>query len=122
MLKNRIRVLLAKAGRTVEARDLFGVGGMRELEGLDLGAARTAMVRGRLAVARQAGAAVQEAEERMEAQVDRSPQARRVDSIKGFGPLSALTVAAEIGDLERFSRAGKLVSYAGLAPAGAARH
>lgn len=44
-------------------------------------------------------------------------EARLVDTIKGIGPLSAPALVSEIGTIERFSRAGKLVSYAGLAPA-----
>jgi transposase len=39
-----------------------------------------------------------------------------LETIPGIGPLLGLTLAAEIGDVARFSSARKLVSYAGLAP------
>jgi len=39
-----------------------------------------------------------------------------LETIPGIGPLLGLTVAAEIGEVARFSSARKLVSYSGLAP------
>jgi transposase len=126
-LKNRVRVLVAKAGRTVTAADIFGARAIRELAGLDLGAGRNLIVKGLLEVARSLKEQIERAEEELQARVELSAEARLVDSIRGFGPLSALTVVSEIGEIGRFSRAGKLVSYAGLAPtnrgsAGIVRH
>jgi transposase len=43
-------------------------------------------------------------------------RARLLATIPGIGPLLSLTFAAEIGEVSRFSSAGKLVGYAGLAP------
>src|ERR1043166_1821061 len=110
-LKNRVRVLLAKAGKSIEAADLFGVGALQELEGLDLGAERNGIIAGYVAVARQITATVKEAEREVAASVKLSAEAQRIDSIRGFGKLAALTVASEIGEIQRFSRADKLVSY-----------
>jgi transposase len=39
-----------------------------------------------------------------------------LETIPGIGPLLGLTIAAEVGDVARFSSARKLVGYAGLAP------
>ena len=127
MLKNRVRVILAKAGRSIEASDVFGVGALEELEKMDVGATRNLIVGGYVDVARQRKKTIEEAEKEIRARVKNSPEAERVDSVRGFGPLAALTVVSEIGDITRFSRAGKLVSYAGLAPsnresAGVLRH
>lgn len=44
------------------------------------------------------------------------PRAALLDTIPGVGELLALTIAVEIGDVSRFSRAEKLVSYGRLAP------
>jgi transposase len=41
---------------------------------------------------------------------------RRLQGMPGIGPLSALTLIAEIGDITRFRSAKALVAYAGLAP------
>ena len=37
-------------------------------------------------------------------------------SVDGVGPITALTVLAEIGDLRRFKRARQLTAYAGVSP------
>lgn len=44
------------------------------------------------------------------------PRVVLLETIPGIGPLLGLTIAAEIGDIARFSSARKLVGYAGLAP------
>jgi len=126
-LKNRVRVLVAKSGRTVTATDIFGAKAIKELEGMDLGVGRNLIVKGILEVAQSLKEQIEKAEEEIKARVAMSTEAQLVDSIRGFGPLSALTVVSEIGEIGRFSRAGKLVSYAGLAPtnrgsAGIVRH
>lgn len=42
--------------------------------------------------------------------------ARALDTLVGIGPVRALTIRAEIGDIARFSRGAALASYAGLVP------
>jgi transposase len=44
------------------------------------------------------------------------PEARRVDEIKGIGPVSAVSILSRIGPIDRFDNAEKLVAFAGLAP------
>ena len=44
------------------------------------------------------------------------PRVELLRTIPGIGALLGLTLAAEIGEISRFSSASKLVSYAGLAP------
>ena len=46
MLKNRVRVLLAKAGQTVEATDIFSDGGLKELLSLSVGELRGKLIQG----------------------------------------------------------------------------
>jgi transposase len=43
-------------------------------------------------------------------------RARLLMSIPGVGELLSLTIASEIGDVARFSHAGKLIGYSGLNP------
>ena len=56
------------------------------------------------------------------------PIAQALESLAGIGPVRALTLRAEIGDIARFTRSGReLASYAGLVPrversAGHSRH
>lgn len=126
-LKNRMRVLLAKAGAGAEATDLFSPKGLAELRALDLGATRNLVVGNAVPLAEKLREQIAATEQEIERRVKTNEAARLVDSIRGFGPLGALTIVSEIGDITRFSRAGKLVSYAGLAPinresAGILRH
>jgi transposase len=45
-----------------------------------------------------------------------SPDAQRLDAIRGIGPVSAVSIVARIGPVERFASADSLIAYAGLAP------
>ena len=45
-----------------------------------------------------------------------SPEARRVDAIQGIGVVSAVSIMARIGPVERFRNAEHLIGFAGLAP------
>jgi transposase len=56
------------------------------------------------------------AEKKVEELCARSPDAQRVDGIKGIGPVGAASIVARIGSIERFVTAEQLIGYAGLAP------
>jgi transposase len=58
-----------------------------------------------------------EVEQRMQAVYDQWPEAQRLDAIRGIGMVTAVTMLAHIGPVERFATAEDLISYAGLAPA-----
>jgi transposase len=45
-----------------------------------------------------------------------SPDARRLDAIRGLGPIGALAVVARIGPIDRFETPEQLIAFAGLAP------
>jgi transposase len=45
-----------------------------------------------------------------------SPEAQRVDAIKGIGPLAAVSILSRIGPIQRFASAESLIAFAGLAP------
>ena len=127
MLRNRVRVILAKAGASIEAADIFGIAAMVALEKMDLGPVRNQIIKGYLEVARQIKAVLNEVLIEIKRRVKDSPQAQLLKQIKGIGDIIAPTILAEIGDVHRFRNAKKLVSYAGLAPtnresAGVLRH
>jgi transposase len=44
------------------------------------------------------------------------PDARRLDAVRGIGVVSAVSVVARIGPVERFRNAEHLIGFAGLAP------
>lgn len=55
-------------------------------------------------------------DETLKAWSRRSQEARLLMSIPGVGPLVAVCVVAQVGDIKRFESPGKLCSYAGLVP------
>jgi transposase len=56
-------------------------------------------------------------EERMQQVYDQWPEAQRVDAVRGIGMVTAVSILAHMGPIERFRNAEALISYAGLAPA-----
>jgi len=44
-------------------------------------------------------------------------QAELLQTIPGIGPISAMSLLLELGDISRFARAGQLAAYVGLTPA-----
>jgi transposase len=55
-------------------------------------------------------------ESRMQEIYDGWPEAQWVDAVRGIGMVTAVSLLAHIGPIERFSTAEDLISYAGLAP------
>ena len=45
-----------------------------------------------------------------------SPDARRVDAVRGIGVVAAVSIVARIGPVARFPSAEELIGFAGLAP------
>lgn len=45
-----------------------------------------------------------------------SPDAQRIDAIKGIAEIAAVSIIARIGSIDRFQSADDLIGYAGLAP------
>jgi transposase len=117
-LKNRIHGALAKHGIKLDASDAFGRRGREEL------AAALARLPAETAFA--AGAVVREIDA-LHAEIDRldkriagifcpTEEIRRLRTLPGVGPVLAVVIAAEIGDVVRFARPQALASYAGLVP------
>lgn len=57
-----------------------------------------------------------EAEQRVATAAAGDPIAQALDALVGIGPVLALTIRAEVGDITRFARSAQLASYAGLVP------
>lgn len=69
-----------------------------------------------LEMLKKAQEAEAELETMVKAEAARDEICQRLMSIPGVGPLTALVVRAEIGEIDRFSSAEQLVSYCGLCP------
>lgn len=74
------------------------------------------VVSGKLAELEHLGQAVEAVEAELLEVYHECPDAQRVDAVRGIGVVSAVSIVARIGPVERFGDAEHLVAYAGLAP------
>ena len=112
---NRLRAVLLRQG-IVDARRLVKSGDDAWLTALEVPArarASVAALHRVLAVVR-AEAAQAETEVRRLSAAD--PVTQTLQQQRGVGPILALTIRAEIGDIRRFATGAHLASYAGLVP------
>jgi transposase len=114
--RNRIFGLLTQFGLKISLRRLRQDDAIELLERRGVpGAWRASIAELLEVIAEMDGRAkVIEAELRPVAAAD--PRAELLMTMPGIGPLLGLTIAAEIGEVSRFSSPAKLVGYAGLAP------
>jgi len=114
-LVNRLRAVLLRQG-LVDARRLAKTTDDRWLTAYALpprAAASIATLRQRLATVRQEADA---AEQEVRRVTETDPIACTLQQLRGIGPVLALTIRAEIGDIHRFPTGAHLASYAGLVP------
>ena len=90
--------------------------GMKRLRALRLSASDRMVLNLKLKELAQLGERRKQMEAAMQAVYDHWPQAQRVDEVRGIGMVTAVSILAHIGPIERFSTAEDLISYAGLAP------
>ena len=114
-IKNWINSLLQH--ETWEDREnLWSGKGRRRLERLGLSVSDRALVELKLQQLDQLAAQQVEIEKRMRAIYEGWPEAQWVDQVRGIGMVTAVSVLAHVGPIERFATAEDLISYAGLAP------
>jgi transposase len=114
-LINRLRAVLLRQG-IADARRLAKTADDTWLEALGLpprAAASVTALRRVLATVRQETARA-DLEVRRASEAD--PLAIALQQLRGVGPVLALTIRAEIGDIQRFPTGAHLASYAGLVP------
>jgi len=118
-LKNRIHATFAKYAITFEeVSDLFGVQGRRlvekRLEGLPPETRHS--VEEQLKLLDQLRSQIDQAEERIRLIVKMTPPMQLLTSLPGIGPILAVLIVFEIGDVTRFADGAHLASYAGAVP------
>ena len=114
-LINQLRAVLLRQG-VADARRLARTtddGWLRSFAFPPRATASVATLREVLAVVRTTAARV-EAEVRQVAAAD--PIAQRLQALRGVGPLLAVMIRAEVGEVHRFPSGAHLASYAGLVP------
>lgn len=115
-LKSQVHAVLAKQGVTVAMTDLFGVEGRQLLDDVGLDHAYRCRVDSLRELIDVFDGTVNELDGKIAGQLADDPGYRAIQTIPGVGPVLGAVFVAEIGDVDRFSTAGHLCSWAGLTP------
>jgi transposase len=112
-----LRALLLRTGvEDAPMRRLYSPRGLAWLGQVALPPAATQTCQQLTALLRAIQAAVELAETRVRTRATQDPIAQALDALVGIGPVLAVTLRAEIGDIQRFRGGPQLASYAGLVP------
>lgn len=115
-MKNRIHNLLAKNNVELPVSDIFGVKGRKLLSQVELPAHHQRPLERYLHLYDELRASIEPLDKEVQERAKEEDQARLLMSLPGVGPVVALTLLAEIGDISRFKSHRQLASYAGLVP------
>lgn len=120
-VKNRITSLIAQQndeirGQACRLKDFFNKAGMEFLQSIKLSSSDQKLLDELLKLNRHLERRIKESNDLVESLYTRMDEARLIRTIPGFGRFFSVLVATEIGDIERFERAEKLHSYAGVIP------
>lgn len=118
-IKNRIHALLHRRGILTPARGLFTRAGSDFRQGLELDEAGRAILSRYEAALAEVDAHIAASNRDLQT-VMRRPRwakpAALLQTMPGVGPIVALTLLAELGDLRRFKSRAAVANYAGLVP------
>jgi transposase len=128
-VKNRVHALLHRHGIVNPYSDLFGVAGRRFLSLLASSSSSSSdqqdrrlretarrVLRDQLILLDALRRSIARATRQFRQTVNRSEAARRLTSLPGVSTVLAYTIVAEVGRIERFAGARRLLSYSLLAP------
>jgi transposase len=117
-LKNRIQATLAKYALSIEASDIFGKKGRLLLDQSiqELPEETHHSMVEHLELLDQVSRQIDQIEARILEIVALTPQMQLLKTLPGVGNILAITIALEIGDLNRFPDAMHLASYSGTVP------
>ena len=119
MLKHRIHSTLINFGRPCPVTDLFGAEGRRLLAKLDVPGPWRGNVSASVALIDDLERQIAEINRRLREGHADHPYIPLLLSVPGIGWVLAFTIAAEIGEIERFPSPAKLAGYTGLCPGAA---
>jgi transposase len=115
-LKAQVHAVLAKQGVQPMMSDLFGPGGQKFLEDLQLDAPYNARVGSLRRLIDAFTFEIDVVTKRTSTQLKRHPGFQAIQAIRGVGPVLAAVFVAEIGNVTRFRRPEQLCSWAGMTP------
>jgi transposase len=114
--RNRVTAIVSRRLLRCPATDPFGVAGRRWLGGLELPPEERLGLDSALRFEALLGEEIGAADGAIAAMVVDDPRVHRLLTIPGIGLVTAASLLAVIGDVSRFGRPAKLVSYLGLDP------
>jgi transposase len=114
-VKNQLHFLAMSQGVCRKGK-LWSQRGRAELEGLALGPWASRRRKELLRWLDSLKPQIEELDEAVKAEAERRPQAVRLMTQKGVGPVTALAFVLTVGPVERFPTSRQLVSYLGLNP------
>ena len=115
-LKNRIHSTMINFGRSCPVTDLFGAEGRRLLAKLDVPEPWRGNVTASLRLIDELEDQIADVNRRLKASHADHPYIPLLRTVPGIGWVVAFTIAAEIGEIERFASPEKLTGYTGLCP------
>jgi transposase len=115
-LKNRVHSTLIQFGRACPVTDLFGAEGRRLLERLDVPEPWRGNITASVELIDHLEGQIADINRRLIAEHADHPYVPLLVTVPGIGRVLAFTIAAEIGEIERFPTPQKFVGYTGLCP------
>ncbi len=115
-LRNQIHAVLARNLVELEVSDVFGTKGRRLLGDVELAEHERDQIDSALRLHDALDAEIERAERPLARYALDSDRVRRLMTIPGVGPITALSILSVIGDVERFPSPRHLVGYLGLDP------
>jgi transposase len=115
LLRNRIHAVLADHGHH-RTEGCWSAPGRGWLAMLELPPASREVIEDCLAMIDAVQAPIDRLDVEVRAHAKADPRVKTLTQLPGVGPLTALVILAEIGDINRFGSARKLAAWAGLTP------
>ena len=115
-LKNRVHATLKTHGLRIVASDIFGVEGRKRLGELDLPEPWASTMHASLVLLDDLDAQITGITAELKRLGADHPYVSLLETIPGIGWTLGYTIAAEIGDINRFASSRKFVGYTGLVP------
>jgi transposase len=115
-LRNQVHAVLARNLVEAPVSDLFGQEGRRWLAGVDLPAHEREQVDSNLRLHDALDAELEAVDGQLAQRALADVDVRRLMTIPGVGPVTALSLLAVIGEVARFPSTRQLVGYLGLDP------
>jgi transposase len=116
MLKHRIHSSLINFGKPCTVTDLFGVEGRKLLQRLEVPEPWRGNITASVLLIDDLERQIADINKRLRGGHADHPYVPLLLSVPGIGWVLAFTIAAEIGEIERFSSPQKLTGYTGLCP------